>query len=82
MLTQLIQSLGDAGLALLSVLPGCPFYVMQNSVNNIVISSTVLSYLSWIVPFDAIVLLIFKWLQAIAIWYVCKQGLRWSRWIR
>ena len=82
MLTNLIQSIIDLGSAAMSMLPLCPFWAMQNSINNIVVSSEVLSFLSWFVPFEAILTIGFMWLQAILVWYLAKKSMRWAKLIR
>jgi hypothetical protein len=75
MFTGLIESLTRAGNAMLGTLPLCPFYRVQ----EITLSNELLSWLSWFIPFDAIIALLNAWLAAIAVWYIAKKALRWAK---
>jgi hypothetical protein len=75
MLTNMQQGLVNAGNNIINLLPLCPFYRMQ----EITINSQMLSWLSWFIPFDAIIALLQAWLSAITVWYIAKTALRWAK---
>ena len=75
MLTNFVDALVRAGNGLLDILPLCPFHRMQ----EVQLSNEMLGWMSWFIPFDAIIALLNAWLAAIAIWYMAKKGLRWAK---
>jgi hypothetical protein len=75
MITDAINGLARVGDAFLDMLPLCPFYRVQ----EITLTNEILSWLSWFIPFDAIIGLLNAWLAAIVIWYIAKKGLRWAK---
>ena len=77
MLERFVNGLVNTGNSFLDMLPVCPFYRVQ----EITLSNEMLSWLSWFIPFDAIIALINAWLAAVILWYTAKKGLRWARFI-
>ena len=75
MLTSFMQSLINGGNRILNTLPLCPFY----SIQAITIDNQILSWLSWFIPFDAMIALLNAWLAAIVVWYAAKTVMRWSK---
>jgi hypothetical protein len=75
MITNLIQTLIDGGMAVLNLLPTSPFYTL----NEIILTNEVLSYLAWFVPLGPIVGLLQLWVTAIVGWYAIKKILRWAK---
>jgi hypothetical protein len=75
MLTEFTNAISRAGNGFLDMLPICPFYRVQ----EITVSNEILSWLSWFIPFDAMVGLINAWLAAVSVWYVAKKAMRWAK---
>jgi len=81
MLTELVQGIID-GLGNVTdaaeVLPLSPFYQIQ----AVAVDNEILAFISWLVPFEAIIPLMYSWLAAISVWYLAKKALRWARLIQ
>ena len=75
MITNIIQALMNAGDAVLGMLPVSPFIRME----QIALDNQVLGWISWFIPFDAIIGLLNAWLAAIVVWYFSKKTLRWAK---